>query len=109
MNKFISPTYGELNMDQVVEKMRGFYDRNKHYECPFNVIIGTDSQNFDTTKMASVLLIQCEGHGGVYFYKIEQVERIQNVIEIAVHLSGGGVCVDVYGRKGVIAGLEHYV
>lgn len=81
MNKFISPTYGELNVEQVIEKMRAFYDRNKQYDCPFNVIIGTDSQNFDTTKMVSVVLIQCEGHGGIYFYKVEKVDRIQNVAE----------------------------
>ncbi len=78
---FISPTYGKVDVDKMIEIMRSFYDRTKHYDCPFNVIIGTDSQSFDTTRMVSVALIQCEGHGGIYFYKIENVERIQNVAE----------------------------
>lgn len=78
---FISPTYGEVNMEQVIELMREFYDRNKQYGTNFGVVVGTDSQNFDKTKMVSVILIQCEGHGGIYFYKIENINRIQNVAE----------------------------
>lgn len=78
---FISPSYGEVTIEKMIELMHSFYDRNRHYGTPFNVIVGTDSQNFDTTKMVSVILIQCEGHGGIYFYKVEKVNRIQNVAE----------------------------
>ena len=80
MSTFISPTYGKVDIDKMIESMRSFYERNKQYDYPFNVIVGTDSQNFDKTKMVSVVLIQCEGHGGIYFYKIENVDRIQNVV-----------------------------
>lgn len=77
---FTSPTYGKVDIDKMIEIMRSFYDRNQQFEGSFNVIIGTDSQNFDTTKMVTVCAMQCECHGGIYFYKIEQVERIQNVV-----------------------------
>lgn len=30
--------------------------------------------------MVSCIVTQCEHHGGIYFYKIEEVEKIQNVV-----------------------------
>ena len=87
---FTSPTYGPVSMERMIELLREFYDRNKGYDCPFNVTVGTDSQNFDTTKIVTCVVMQCEHHGGIYFYKIENVERIQNVsakLNYETHLS----------------------
>ncbi len=50
--KFNSPTYGKVNFEQMIEIMHKFYLRNKDYG-DFNVIVGTDSQNFSDTKMVS--------------------------------------------------------
>ncbi|MBQ8625502.1 MAG: ribonuclease H-like YkuK family protein [Agathobacter sp.] len=87
---FTSPTYGKVSIERMIELLREFYDRNKEYDCPFNVTVGTDSQNFDTTKIVTCVVMQCEHHGGIYFYKIEKVERIQNVsakLNYETHLS----------------------
>ena len=80
MDMFKSPTYGEVSIGKMIDIMRAFYERNKHFDMPFNVIIGTDSQNFSKTKIVTVCAMQCEGHGGIYFYRVENVDRIQNVI-----------------------------
>lgn len=75
---FISPTYGEIEFSKILEIMKDYYNKNKEYGN-FNIVIGTDSQNFSDTKVVSVIVLQCEGHGGIYFYKIERVNRIQDV------------------------------
>lgn len=75
---FISPTYGEIEFSQIPDIMKEYYNRNKEYGN-FNIIIGTDSQNFSDTKVVSVIVLQCEGHGGIYFYKVERINRIQDV------------------------------
>jgi predicted RNase H-related nuclease YkuK (DUF458 family) len=58
--------------------MGKFYAKHKdHGIC--RVIVGTDSQNFSDTKMVSCIIMQCEGHGGIYFYHVERIKRIQDV------------------------------
>lgn len=79
MCKFTSPTCGEVDFKHMVEIMRKFYDTNKHYGTPFNVVIGTDSQNHSDTRMVSAVVCQCEGHGGIYFYRIEHMRKIKEV------------------------------
>lgn len=76
--KFISPTYGAVNLNEMLEIMKKFYDSKKDYGN-FHVVIGTDSQNFSDTKMVSAIVMQCEGHGGIYFYKVERIPKIQDV------------------------------
>lgn len=75
---FISPTYGNVTFKEILEIMNNYYMKNKDYGN-FNIVIGTDSQNFSDTKVVSVIVMQCEGHGGIYFYKVERVPRIQDV------------------------------
>ena len=41
--------------------------------------IGTDSQNFNYTKEVNVIAVICEGHGGIFFYKINNRDRILDV------------------------------
>ena len=79
MCKFTSPTWGEVDFKQMVEIMRKFYNANKHYGAPFNIIVGTDSQNHSDTRMVSAVVCQCEGHGGIYFYRIEHMPKIKEV------------------------------
>lgn len=78
MCTFISPTYGNVNFEQIIQIMRSFYNKHSAFgHC--NVIIGTDSQNFSDTKMVSAIVMQCEGKGGIYFYCVEMVPRIADV------------------------------
>lgn len=79
MTEFMSPTYGNVEYRKMVEIMRQFYDAHKNYSDYFNVIVGTDSQNFNDTKMVSAVVMQCPGHGGIYFYKVEHYPRIHDV------------------------------
>ena len=76
---FNSQTYGKLNIELVVDKLLEFYNRTKQYETPVQIIVGTDSQNHSETKVVTVIAITCEGHGGIYFYEVNYMDRIDNV------------------------------
>ena len=76
---FNSETYGKLNIEDIPAKLLAFYDNKKEYNTPIQVIVGTDSQNFSDTKIVNVIAIICEGHGGIYFYQISRVSRINDV------------------------------
>lgn len=76
---WISPTHGELTLEQVPVYIREYYKKMKVYGTGIHIIIGTDSQNFDYTKEVSVIAVICEGHGGIFFYKIQARDRITDV------------------------------
>ena len=79
--RFYSQTYGNVELEEIPHKLNEFYLRNKHYGSPFNIIIGTDSQNHRDTKVVSVVAITCEGHGGIFFSHSKHIDLIQNVKE----------------------------
>lgn len=72
-------SYGKLHLEDVPDKMLEYFNRMKGYDCPFQIIVGTDSQNFSITKMVSVIAVICEGHGGIFFYKITNQKIIHDV------------------------------
>ena len=74
-----SATYGQLKLQEIPAKIKDYYEKMKHYDTPFQIVVGTDSQNFSYTKIVSVICILCEGHGGIFFYKVTNVDRITNV------------------------------
>ena len=76
---FRSETYGKLNIEQIPEKLLAFYDKNKDIEGVFQIVVGTDSQNFNDTKMVTVIAAYKEGHGGIFFYDVERINCITNV------------------------------
>lgn len=76
---FKSETYGKVEIKEIPEKMKKFYDEMKKFETPFQIVVGTDSQNFHDTKMVSVIACYKEGHGGIFFYEIDRLPRITNV------------------------------
>ena len=78
---FRSQTYGEVELENIPEKLLDYYQKNKHWQAPFHIMIGTDSQNYHDTKMVSVIAITCEGHGGIYFDHIKRLPRIASVAE----------------------------
>ena len=45
----------------------------------YEITVGTDSQNFDRTKMVEVIAIHKKGKGGIYFYNIEFIHLITNL------------------------------
>lgn len=90
---FRSQTYGEVALKDIPEKLKLFYDKNKHYGTPFNIIIGTDSQNHQKTKIVSVIAITCEGRGGIFFSCANYVDRINSVKEKLNHETGNSLVI----------------
>lgn len=78
-NNWISPTQGELSIIQIPAYIKEYYERMKHFDTGIHITIGTDSQNFDYTKEVNVIAVICEGHGGIFFYKISVHDRITDV------------------------------
>ena len=78
---FHSETYGKLNIEQILEKLLAFYEMNKSAEGVFQIVVGTDSQNFNDTKMVTVIAAYKEGRGGIFFYEIDRINRITNVMQ----------------------------
>lgn len=76
-DKFISPTYGQLTMEQVVEQIQKTVEMHPH--DAFNIMIGTDSQNFDDTKIVLVILLRRIGKGGTFFYQVTRQPRIDDI------------------------------
>ena len=78
---FQSETYGKMNIEKIPDKILAFYDKNKNIEGIFQIVVGTDSQNFNDTKMVTVIAAYKEGHGGIFFYEIDRINRITNVMQ----------------------------
>jgi len=75
----ISPTYGQVDDNRILEILLNFYNNNKDLGSEFELTVGTDSQNFSYTKVVKVLAMRCVGHGGIYFYEVTHIDRIQDV------------------------------
>jgi len=74
-----SATYGNLELNQIPEKIKDYYEKMKHYGSQFQMTVGSDSQNFDTLKVVNVIAVICEGHGGIFFYEITRFPRTNDV------------------------------
>ena len=74
-----SHTYGNLRIEQIPDKILIFYKDHLQYGMPVHIIVGTDSQNFDDTKIVSVIAVICEGHGGIFFYEVTRRALIRDV------------------------------
>lgn len=73
---FKSPTYGCVTIPEIAKIIK-----NKILSDPgeYNLMVGTDSQNFDKTRMVTVIALHNVGHGGIFFYNSEYVPRISQV------------------------------
>jgi len=63
----------------MAEVVRIICDRVKDDSREFNVVVGTDSQNFDKTKVVVVIALHEVGHGGIFFYDVFHVKRLTNI------------------------------
>lgn len=77
--KFNSQTYGKLALSEIPSKIELYFNKMKHFDSLFRVVIGTDSQNFDHTKIVNVIAVTCEGHGGIFFYRVTHEPLIRDV------------------------------
>ena len=76
---YTSETYGSLNIEQIPEKIQDYYEKMKHYDTDFQIVVGSDSQTFDTLKLVNVIAVVCEGHGGIFFHEITRLPRTNDV------------------------------
>lgn len=72
-----SPTYGKVNMLQIVEIIKNFLNKDKFSR--YEITIGTDSQNFNRTKIVKVIAIHKIGGGGIFFYDIIYLPLIKEL------------------------------
>lgn len=70
-------TYGEVSMKEMVKLMHSF--TKKHNKEQNRIIIGTDSQNFATTKIVMVIALHAVGNGGIFFYEITRIPKMTNI------------------------------
>lgn len=73
-----SRTYGEVTIQEIANILRSFVKKHGEQNL-YKITIGTDSQNFDKTKVVVVIAAHCVGHGGIFFYQVQKVPRIDNV------------------------------
>lgn len=71
----VSPTLGKVSMEEIAQILKEKTSGSGEY----NLMIGTDSQNFDTTKVVVVIALHHVGKGGIFFYEISHIPRITNV------------------------------
>lgn len=66
---FVSPTFGALKLEKVVEKLVKYH--NEDLDFPYRVIIGTDSQEIkgEGTNFVTAVICHRVGAGGIYFWK----------------------------------------
>ena len=69
----------DIEFNDIPNRLIDFYNKMKCYDSPFNILIGTDSQNHDKTKIVCVICMVCEGHGGIFFYKTSKEYLIKDV------------------------------
>lgn len=68
-----------IEFKDIPDALKSFHERMKVYDAQCDIIIGTDSQNYSDTKMVSVIAAVCQGHGGIFFYKVTHEPKIRNV------------------------------
>ena len=72
-----SITYGEVSIKEIVDIIEKKVNERPYSN--FQVVVGTDSQNFDKTKIVLVIALLEETKGGIFFYEITRVKKITNL------------------------------
>ncbi|MBO6046270.1 MAG: hypothetical protein J6P61_00815 [Erysipelotrichaceae bacterium] len=70
----------KVSFEQMMNQIEKFYQMNKHYGAPFEIVVGSDSQDFTSvTKIVTAIAIICRGHGGIFFYDIQWDDTIYGI------------------------------
>ncbi len=72
-----SPTYGKVSYEKMIDIIKDFI--NESPDSTYHISVGTDSQNGNYTKMVIVIVVHRLGSGGIFFYEIKNVKRIDNL------------------------------
>ena len=74
---FTRPSGGEFSVREAAAVAATYVAQSP--ASVYTVTIGTDSQNFDKTKMVEVIAVHRVGNGGIFFYRTNYVRLIQNL------------------------------
>ena len=75
MKRFNSPTYGQLEFKEAVEKIAEYIEEVPDQK--YRVVIGSDSQvhNHDDVDFVSAVIVHRIGSGGIYFWQRERISK----------------------------------
>ncbi len=62
-----------------MQLIENYVNQKPQYE--YKISVGTDSQNFDLTKVVIVVAVNRIGNGGIFFYDIKRVKKITNLLQ----------------------------
>lgn len=80
MDKFISPTFGPLGYEGVIEKIAKYIKRDPNFK--YKVIVGTDSEARNSqVEFATAVIVHRIGKGGVYFWRRANSQKIFSIQE----------------------------
>lgn len=74
---FRRPSGEKVNEEKLISIITNYILEDPKASYEFTV--GTDSQNFDRTKMVEVIALHRIGKGGIFFYNVEFINRIQSL------------------------------
>jgi len=74
---FRRPNGEVVNVDQIAELIVSTICKDLTKE--YTITVGTDSQNFDKTKIVEAITLHTVGRGGIFFYRVEYLPRISNL------------------------------
>ncbi len=83
MEKFYSPTGKVFTQKTLLEEIL-FYI-NSDPKAKYKIIIGTDSNNHETTDFVSVIIVYKIGHGGRFFWKRIKSSKKQLVLRERIY------------------------
>lgn len=72
-----SLTYGEIPLKRVFEIIKEYIKSQPDEK--YHITVGADSQNFNITKTVVVIAVWRVGKGGIFFCKVKNVKKINNL------------------------------
>jgi predicted RNase H-related nuclease YkuK (DUF458 family) len=66
-----------VNYAEMVAIIANYIKQNP--EADYEITVGTDSQNHDKTKMVEVIAVCRVGNGGIFFYRVEFMDKIMDL------------------------------
>ena len=74
---FTRPNGQKVSLVEIAAIVAKYIVANPH--AKYDITVGTDSQSYDKTKVAEVVAVHRVGAGGIFFYRISYVNRINNL------------------------------
>ena len=66
-----------VNYAEMVAIIANYIKQNP--DADYEITVGTDSQNHEKTKMVEVIAVCRVGNGGIFFYRVEYMDKIMDL------------------------------